>query len=152
MLKVIVGYPSKKDERIILDRMTEGETPSVDRIIKPADIVRARELVRQVYVDEKIKNYIIELVFATRQPAEHGLKNMEDFIEYGASPRATIWLTLAAKAHAFLRRRGYVTPEDVKTIGMDVLRHRVIPTYEAEAEEITSEDIIRNVFDTIEVP
>ena len=152
MLKVIVGYPSKKDERIILDRMTEGETPSVSRLIAPADIVRARELVRQVYVDEKIKNYIIELVFATRQPAEHGLKNMQGFIEYGASPRATIWLTLAAKAHAFLRRRGYVTPEDVKTIGMDVLRHRVIPTYEAEAEEITSEDIIRNVFDTIEVP
>ena len=152
MLKVVVGYPSKKDERIILDRMTESTEPSVSKLITPADIVRARDLVRQVYVDDKIKDYIIELVFATRQPGEYGLKNIEGFIEYGASPRATIWLTLAAKAHAFLRRRGYVTPEDVKTIGMDVLRHRVIPTYEAEAEEVTSEDIIRTVFDTVEVP
>ena len=152
MLKVIVGYPSKKEEREILDRMTEGEKPEVKALIKPEDIVRARELVRQVYIDDKIKDYIIDIVFATRRPAEYGLEDHADLIEYGASPRATIWLTLAAKAHAFLRRRGYVTPEDIKSIGMDVLRHRVIPTYEAEAQNITSEDIIRRVFDTIEVP
>jgi len=152
MLKVIVGYPSKKEERQILERMTSSAVPEVSRIVAPKDIVRARELVRQVYIDDKIKDYIIELVFATRQPKEHSLMELEDLIEYGASPRATIWLTLAAKAHAFLRRRGYVTPEDVKAVGLDVLRHRVIPTYEAEAEEITSEAIVRKVFDTIEVP
>ena len=152
MLKVVVGYPPKKDEREILDRMTGGQVPQVERLMTLDDIVRARGLVRQVYIDDKIKDYIIEVVFATREPGAHGLTEMTDLIEYGASPRATIWLALAAKAHAFLRRRGYVTPEDVKAIGADVLRHRVIPTYEAEAEEITSEDIVRKVFDTIEVP
>ena len=152
MLKVLVDYPSKAEEREILDRMTEREIPDAQRLISPADIVRARDLVRSVYIDEKIKDYILEIVFATRRPAEHGLTELADLIEYGASPRATIWLTLASKAHAFLRRRGYVTPEDVKAVGLDVLRHRVIPTYEAEAEETTSEEMIRQIFDTIEVP
>jgi MoxR-like ATPase len=152
MLKVVVGYPTKKEERDILDRMAEGEQPTVRQIISTEDIVRSRELVRKVYVDDKIKDYIIDVIFATREPAKYGLDDMADLIEYGASPRATIALTLAAKAHAFLRRRGFVTPEDVKSIGQDVLRHRVIPTYEAEAEEITSEDIVRKVFDTVEVP
>jgi len=152
MLKVLVDYPSKAEEREILDRMTEHEIPDAERLISPADIVRARDLVRSVYIDEKIKDYILEIVFATRRPAEHGLTELADLIEYGASPRATIWLTLASKAHAFLRRRGYVTPEDVKAVGLDVLRHRVIPTYEAEAEETTSEEMVRQIFDTIEVP
>ncbi len=152
MLKVVVGYPSKAEERQILDRMTEESVPVAKKLITPSDIVRARSLVRQVYVDEKIKDYVIDLVFATRKPVDYGLTELTDLIEYGASPRATIWLTMAAKAHAFLRRRGYVTPEDVKAIGVDVLRHRVIPTYEAEAEDTTSEDIVRRIFDTIEVP
>jgi MoxR-like ATPase len=152
MLKVVVGYPSKAEERQILDRMTGDEPPQVQQLVIPADIVRGRDLVRRVYVDEKIKDYIVEIVFATRQPADYGLSEMADFIEYGASPRATIWLTLASKAHAFLRRRGYVTPEDVKAIGLDVLRHRVIPTYEAEAEDVTAETIVRKIFDTVEVP
>ena len=152
MLKVVVGYPNKAEERQILDRMTEETVPVAKKLISPPDIVRARSLVRQVYVDEKIKDYVIDLVFATRNPADYGLTELTDLIEYGASPRATIWLTMAAKAYAFLRRRGYVTPEDVKSIGVDVLRHRVIPTYEAEAEDTTSEDIVRRIFDTIEVP
>jgi MoxR-like ATPase len=152
MLKVVVGYPNKAEERQILDRMTEESVPVAKKLITLTDIVRARSLVRQVYVDEKIKDYVIDLVFATRKPADYGLTELTDLIEYGASPRATIWLTMAAKAHAFLRRRGYVTPEDVKAIGVDVLRHRVIPTYEAEAEDTTSEDIVRRIFDTIEVP
>ncbi len=152
MLKVVVTYPSKAEERQILDRMTEGDVPQVHEVVEPADIIRARQLVRRIYMDEKIKNYIIEIVCATRKPAEYGLADYTDFVDYGASPRATIWLALASKAHAFLRHRGYVTPEDVKAIGMDVLRHRVIPTYEAEAEEVTAEAIVGKVFDAVEVP
>ncbi|OQB37262.1 MAG: ATPase family associated with various cellular activities (AAA) [Candidatus Latescibacteria bacterium ADurb.Bin168] len=152
MLKVVVTYPSKAEERQILDRMTEGDVPQVNEVVEPADIIRARQLVRRIYMDEKIKNYIVEIVCATRKPAEYGLADYTDFVDYGASPRATIWLALASKAHAFLRHRGYVTPEDVKAIGMDVLRHRVIPTYEAEAEEVTAEAIVGKVFDTVEVP
>jgi MoxR-like ATPase len=151
-LKVIVEYPTKEEEHQILSRMTEGEAPEPRKLIGLADIARTRELVRSVYIDDKIKDYIVDLIFATREPENYGLTELSDLIEFGASPRATIWLTLAAKAHAFLRRRGYVTPEDVKAIGADVLRHRVIPTYEAEAEEATSDDIVRRVFDTIEVP
>jgi MoxR-like ATPase len=151
-LKVIVEYPTKEEEHQILSRMTEGEAPESRKIIGLADITRTRELVRSIYIDDKIKDYIVDLIFATREPENYGLTELSDLIEFGASPRATIWLTLAAKAHAFLRRRGYVTPEDVKAIGADVLRHRVIPTYEAEAEEATSDDIVRRVFDTIEVP
>ena len=152
MLKVKVTYPSRKEERAIMDRMSGVPPPEVHPVVTPADIVRARSVVNAVYVDEKIKDYIVDLVFATREPAASGLSDLTSLIEYGASPRASIYLIQAARAHAFLRRRGYVTPEDVKAVGLDVLRHRVIVTYEAEAEEITSEDVVRRVFDHVEVP
>ena len=152
MLKVRVTYPSRKEERAIMDRMSGGPPPQVRPVVTPADIVKARAVVNAVYVDEKIKDYIVDLVFATRDPAGSGLGDLASMIEYGASPRASIYLTQAARAHAFLQRRGYVTPEDVKAVGLDVLRHRVIVTYEAEAEEITAEDVVRRVFDHVEVP
>ncbi|MBI4553501.1 MAG: AAA family ATPase [Candidatus Latescibacteria bacterium] len=152
MLKINVTYPNKTEELHILNRMTTGQPIPVDRVVSPDAIIQARSVVTQVYIDEKIKRYIIDLVFATRTPEEYGLSDLKGFIEYGASPRATIYLATAAKAHAFLRRRGYVTPEDVKSIGMDVLRHRVIVTYEAEAEDLTPEDVVRRVFDHVEVP
>ena len=151
MLKLKVTYPSKEEEREILERMTGPALAPMKPVVSPADIVRAREAVGSVYVDEKIKDYVINIVFATREPARYGLE-LADLVAYGASPRATIYLTQAAKAHAFLRGRGYVTPEDVKAIALDVLRHRVIVTYEAEAEEVTSEEIARRVLERIEVP
>jgi MoxR-like ATPase len=152
MFKLKVTYPNKDEERRILERMSGGEIPEVEKRISPEDIMRCRKVVREVYIDEKIKDYIVSLVLATRQPSEHGLDELDGLIEYGASPRASIYLAQAAKANAFMRRRGYVTPEDVKVVGMDVLRHRVILTYEAEAQELTSEDIIKKVFDRVEVP
>ena len=152
MLKVVVGYPDGNEELEILRRQTGAEPPPPNRVITPDALLRARKVVRDVYVDEKVERYVVELVTATRDPANSGLTDLADLIEYGASPRATINLVLAAKAHAFLRRRGYVTPEDVRALGMDVLRHRVILTYEAEAENLTSEDVVRRIFDTIEVP
>ena len=152
MLMLKVTYPTPAEEREIMDRNTAVSTPVVNKVIKPQDIVRAREVVRSIYVDEKIKEYIINLIFATREPQKYRLNDLTSLISYGASPRATIYLNLAAKAHAFLRGRGYVTPEDIKAIGPDVLRHRVLLTYEAEAEEITSDDVVKKVFDTIEVP
>jgi MoxR-like ATPase len=124
---------------------------NVTPVISPKDILRLRALVDEIYIDDKIKDYIIDIVFASRDPKAYNLK-LDEFIEYGASPRATIYLTLAAKAHAFIKGRGFVTPQDVKSIGMDVLRHRVIITYEAEAEEITPEDIVQKIFDNVEVP
>ncbi len=152
MLKLKVDYPSKGEEREILDRMALTETNiKVNSVLAPGDIKRLRAVVDQIYVDEKIKDYIVDLVIATRDPQKYNL-NLGEFIEYGASPRATIFLTIASKAYAFLKGRGYVTPQDVKSIGMDVLRHRVIITYEAEAEEMTSETVIQNIFDNIEVP
>ena len=151
MLKLSITYPSRKEEWDIIDRNAEVGFPEVKRVIAPKDILKAREVVGQIYVDEKIKDYILSIVFATRAPHEYNL-DIKNLIAYGASPRASIYLNLAAKAHAFLKGRGYVTPEDIKAIGMDVLRHRVIVTYEAEAEEITSEDIVKKVFDEIEVP
>jgi len=151
MLKLSITYPSRKEEWEIIDRNAEVGFPEVKKVISPKDILKAREVVAQIYVDEKIKDYILNIVFATRAPEEYGL-DLKDLIAYGASPRASIYLNLASKAHAFLKGRGYVTPEDVKAIGMDVLRHRVIVTYEAEAEEINSEDIVKKVFDEIEVP
>ncbi|MCA9411307.1 MAG: MoxR family ATPase [Candidatus Omnitrophica bacterium] len=151
MLKLKVGYPTRDEELLILDRMTSHDEPTVEPIVSLDQINRARDVVRDVYIDDKVKGYIVDVVFATRNPELYGL-NLKEFLSYGASPRATINLTLAAKAHAFLRGRGYVTPEDIKSIGMDVLRHRVILTYEAEAEEITPEDVIQKVFDQIEVP
>ena len=152
MLKLNITYPSKQEEREIMDRMTSGHVPTVKAVIAPDRIIAARATVNMIYVDEKIKNYILDIVFASRNPEEYGLEEIRGLIEYGASPRASIYLNIAARAHAFLRRRGYVTPEDVKSIGMDVLRHRIIVTYEAEAEEITSEQIVQKIFDKIEVP
>ena len=152
MLKLNVDYPSKDDEREILDRMALTDVSmKVDSVLKPDDIKRLRSVVDQIYIDDKIKDYIVDLVVATRDPQKYGL-NLGEFIEFGASPRATIYLAIASKAYAFLKGRGYVTPQDVKSIGMDVLRHRVIITYEAEAEEMTAEKVIQNIFDNIEVP
>jgi MoxR-like ATPase len=152
MLMVKVGYPTREEERKIMDRMTQPEALKVEPVVTPAELVDARNVVRQVYVDEKVKEYIVDVVFATREPAKHGLKDLAPLVEYGASPRASIALNLAARAHAFLRHRGYVTPEDVKAIGPDVLRHRLVLTYEADAEEVTSEQIVKRVFEVVEVP
>ncbi|RJP60851.1 MAG: MoxR family ATPase [Candidatus Auribacter fodinae] len=152
MLKLRITYPNKQEERMILDRMAvTSEKKTVEPVVTPKDIFRAREVVNQIYIDEKVKDYIINLVFATREPSAYNIA-VSDYIAYGASPRATIALTLAAKAYAFIHGRGYVTPQDVKTIGMDILRHRVLITYEAEAEEMTPEDVIRKIFDEVEVP
>ena len=152
MFKLKVTYPEREEERQILERMSTGEVPEVDKLLGPEDILRCRKVILDIYMDEKIKDYIVSLVMATRDPAEHGMEDLKVLIEYGASPRASIYLAAAARAHAFIRRRAYVTPEDVKSIGMDVLRHRVLLTYEAEAQELTSENIIQKVFDHIEVP
>ena len=153
MLKLTTTYPRKEEELEILNRMTSGKPAEVDQVVSLEDIVRARSIINRVYMDDKIKQYIVDLVFATRKPEDYGeLAEIRDLVEYGASPRATIYLATAARAHAFLRRRGYVTPEDVKSIGMDVMRHRVIVTYEAEAEDMTSEQILQRVFDCVEIP
>jgi MoxR-like ATPase len=152
LMKLRIVYPSREEERQILDRMaTTADPPRVSPVIGPADIAAARRLVDQIYVDDKIKEYIVDVVFATRDPAAAKL-DLAPLIEYGASPRATIALTLAAKAHAFLEGRGYVTPQDVKTIGPDVLRHRVVVTYEAEAEDVDADEVVRRVFDGVPVP
>jgi MoxR-like ATPase len=152
MLKLSVGYPTPEEELQIIRRVTGLTETSVKTVVTPADIVRARNVVKEVYIDEKIEKYIVDIVFATRDPEKYGLTELKDLINYGASPRASIFLSLAAKAHAFLRRRGYVTPEDVRAIGMDVMRHRIILSYEAEAEEVGSEDVIRKVLNRVEVP
>ena len=151
MLKILIDYPNKTEERQILERMTGPRLAEVRRLITPEDILRAREVVGQVYIDSRIKDYIVELVFATRRPEDYQL-DIKALIQFGASPRATIFLTMAAKAHAFVRGRGYVTPEDIKSIAFDVMRHRIILSYEAEAENVTTEQIIQRVLDTIEVP
>ncbi|MBD3241902.1 MAG: AAA domain-containing protein [Chitinivibrionales bacterium] len=152
MLKLKVTYPTRDEEREILSRMGTGVVPDVQKVIAANRILSACEVVNDIYMDPKVEEYIVNIVFATREPAKAGLADSADLIEYGASPRATLFLTRAARAHAFVRSRGYVTPEDVKAVGMDVLRHRVILTYEAEAENITAEDIIQRVFDNVEVP
>jgi MoxR-like ATPase len=162
MLHVQVGYPSRDEERKIMERMAQnslrdGEEDKVARlrakpVVTPAEILRARKTIGQVYVDEKIKDYIIDVVLATRDPKRAGLKDLTDMIAHGASPRASIALNVAARAHAFMRHRGFVTPEDIKAIGPDVLRHRLIRTYEAEAEEISSDQMIRRIFEAVEVP
>ena len=152
MLKVKIDYPDKGQERQILDRMAATDKKfDIKPVIKPSDIAEVRAVVDEIYIDEKVKDYIVNIVCATRDPKAYGL-DLANFISYGASPRATIYLAVAAKAHAFLQQRGYVTPQDVKSIGLDVLRHRVIVSYEAEAEDKTSEDIIKTIFDNIEVP
>jgi MoxR-like ATPase len=152
MLKLSITYPSKEEERQILDRMaTTNHREGVNPVIHTRDILRLRTLVDQIYVDDKIKNYIIDLVFATREPAAYKL-DLQRLIHYGASPRATLYLTLAAKAYACLQGRGYVTPQDVKSIGADILRHRIIVTYEAEAEDIDADAVVKSVFDGVPVP
>jgi len=152
MLKVVVNYPSKEEEIKIMQRMSGNPLADVKPVIKPEEIIKARSAVRDVYIDEKIDKYIVDIVFATRNPEEYGFDDLSGLIQFGASPRASINLRLAAKAHAFLRHRGYVTPEDVRSIGQDVLRHRIIVTYEAEAEEVTAENIVRKILNRIEVP
>ena len=153
MLKLKVDYPSRQEERQIMDRMALTKTTiEVHPVITPDDILRVRAVVDEIYIDEKVKEYIVDIVFATRTPGDFNLPDLDGLIEYGASPRATIYLTLAAKAHAFIQGRGYVTPQDVKSVGLDVLRHRVIVSYEAEAEDMTSEDIVGKIFDSVEVP
>src|SRR5204863_7674286 len=152
MLKLKVGYPSKVEERQILDLMgTSSPKLDVQAIVDPTEILRSRELVNSIYVDDRVKDYIVDIVFATREPSAYKLQ-MSGLIRYGASPRATIALTLAARARAFLSGRGYVTPQDIKSVGSDVLRHRIIVSYEAEAEEVTTEQIIERVFANLPVP
>jgi MoxR-like ATPase len=150
-LKLKLDYPSRKEEREILERMATEDVPRSSKVVGPDAILKARKVVEEVYIDERIKEYILSIVFATRDPAAFGL-NIGDLIEYGASPRASLYLVQAARAHAFIRGRGYVTPEDVKSVGPDVLRHRVILSYEAEAEDVKPEEIIQRIFDTVEVP
>lgn len=152
MLMIKVGYPSRDEERLIVDRATGTLEPKAQQVVDTEKLLAAREIVKSVYMDERVKNYIIDVVFATREPAQRGLKDLDGLIEYGASPRASIALALASRAHAFLRHRGYVTPEDVKAIGPDVLRHRMVLTYEAEAENVTAEQVVRRVFEVVEVP
>ena len=152
MLKVKVDYPTSSEELAILRRMTYGDIKPIEPVISPPQIVRLRSIVREIYIDEKIEHYIVRLISETRKPQEYELEDLVDLIEFGASPRATIFLAMAAKAHAFLRHRGYVTPEDVHAIGKDVLRHRIIVSYEAEAEEISSEEIIQKIFENVEIP
>ncbi len=152
MLKVLVTYPTKEEEKMILERMASHKPIEINTNVTPEMILKARTVTDSIYVDEKIKNYIVDLVFATRDPKSAGLEKLSSFIAYGASPRATIFLTQAAKAYAFLNGRGYVTPEDIKAVGLDVLRHRVLLSYEAEAENISSDQIVKQIFDAVDVP
>lgn len=152
MLKVKITYPNRDEEQKIMRMNSTGEMPSLKQVINPEDILKARKLVSEIYVDEKIEKYILDIVFATRTPKDYGLDELTDLISYGASPRASINLALGARAMAFIRRRGYVIPEDVRSICSDVLRHRIAVTYEAEAEDITSETIISKILNQIEVP
>ena len=151
MLKLKIDYPDIKEERQILDLMARDEEISVAKVVSPADLLRVRGVVKEVYMDDRIKDYVVQLVYASRRPQDFKL-DLRDLIQFGASPRATIFLAQAARAHAFIKGRGYVTPEDVKAIGMDVLRHRIILTYEAEAEEVTTESIVSRIFDAVQVP
>lgn len=153
MLKLRITYPNKEEELKILKLMSFTDKKiEVNSVVSPQDIINARSVVNEVYMDEKIEKYILDIVFATREPQKYKLEELTGLIQYGASPRASIYLTLAAKAYAFIQGRGYVTPQDVKSIGADVLRHRVVISYEAEAEEKTSEDIIKRIFEEVEVP
>ena len=152
MLKVVIGYPDKKEEKLIIRQNIGNETFKTTPIISTDDIMRARAITREVYLDEKIENYITDIVFASRFPADYKLKKFEGLINYGGSPRASIYLALAAKAYAFIKRRGYVIPEDIRAVAHDVMRHRIGLTYEAEAENITTEDIISEILNTVEVP
>jgi len=152
MLKLNVTYPTKAEEGRVLDLMARQHLPQAEKVISVEQVLQARLTADLIYVDDKIKNYVLDLVIATREPARHGLEKIKPWIQYGASPRATIFMIQAAKAYAFINGRGYVTPEDIKAVGFDVMRHRVMLTYEAEAENICSEDIIKNIFEAVEVP
>lgn len=152
MLKVVISYPQKNEEKQILHQQMTGNAVGQRPILSPVDILKARNLVREVYMDEKIENYITDIVFATRYPEQYHLEQLKGLISFGASPRGSINLALAAKAYAFLRRRGYVIPEDVRAIAMDVLRHRVGLTYEAEAENVTSEEVVNEILNSVDVP
>lgn len=152
MLKVVIDYPQLEEEKLIVRQNLAREFPTANRVVQPDDIIRARGIVKEVYIDEKIEQYILDIVFATRYPDQYGLDHFEGKINYGGSPRASINLALASKAYAFIKRRGYVIPEDVRAVCHDVLRHRIGLSYEAEAENITSEDIITEILNTIEVP
>lgn len=153
MLKLKIGYPSESEELEIMRRMAKtGQKPILDKVIEPHKVLSARAVINDIYTDEKVEKYIINLIFATRNPERYKLDDLSDLISFGASPRASINLNLAARAHAFMEHRAYVTPEDVRTIAMDVLRHRIIPTFEAEAENITSEEIVDKILSTIQVP
>ena len=152
MLKVVINYPKKEEEKLILRQNITGETQKVNPVVRPEDIIKARSVCREVYLDAKIENYITDIVFASRYPADNNLKKIANLISYGGSPRASISLALAAKAYAFIKRRGYVIPEDVRAVAHDVLRHRIGLTYEAEVENITTEDIINEILNVVEVP
>ncbi len=152
MLKVIIGYPSKEEEKLIIRQNITGNFPTVNAIIKPEEILKARNLTRDVYMDEKIEKYIVDIVFATRSPKDYNLSKLSQLINYGGSPRASINLALASKAYAFIKRRGYVIPEDVRAVCHDVLRHRIGLTYEAEAENVTAENIVNEILNSVEVP
>lgn len=152
MLKVKIGYPTKEEELEIVERMAKTEKPKANKVITLKEIFNARETMHKIYVDKKVKEYIVNIVFATREPDKYGAQDLKGLIAYGASPRASIYLTVASKAHAFLQGRGYVTPEDVKSIGYDVLRHRVIVTYEAEADNVNTDDVVKRLFEEVEVP
>ena len=152
MLKVLVDYPARSEERLIVDRMTGDDLPEIEAVVTTEDIMRARSVVKSIYVDEKVKEYVLDIVLTTRQPGANGLSTLGSLISYGASPRASIYLVVAARARAFLQGRGYVSPEDIMHVAPDVLRHRIIPTYEAEAESITANDIVYDILDHVEVP
>ena len=152
LLMIKVGYPNRTEERLVVDRALNPQPGKANKVIDAEHLLAARKVVKDIYVDDRIKDYIVEVVFATREPAARGMRDLVGLIDYGASPRASISLALAARAHAFLRHRGYVTPEDVKAVGADVLRHRVVLTYEAEAEQVTAEQVVRRVFEVVEVP
>ena len=152
MLKVVVGYPKKDEERQIIRMNNTGEFPRANKVVDPEDIIRAREVVRDVYMDEKIEKYIVDIVYATRTPEDYGLSSLKDLITYGASPRASISLSAASKAYAFIKRRGYVIPEDVRAVCNEVLRHRIGLSYEAEAENVTPEEIISQILNAVIVP
>tara|TARA_B100001123_G_scaffold443000_1_gene587898 strand:- start:4116 stop:4706 length:591 start_codon:yes stop_codon:yes gene_type:complete len=152
MLKLAVSYPGKEDELEIMRRMSAGSPPEVSPVVTSEEILSARKAVEMIYMDSQVERYIVDLVFATRQPSDYDLGDLTELIGFGASPRASINLARAARAHAFLKRRGYVTPEDVRSVGLDVLRHRVLLTYEAEAEEVTADDVVNKVLNSIEVP
>ncbi len=152
MLKIKIDYPSRKEEVLIMREYSRNNTAAPTPVITPQEILNVREIIEKIYVDPKIEDYILDIVFSTREPSEYKMPELAPLIQYGASPRASIYLIKAARAHAFLRKRGYVIPEDIRAVGMDVLRHRVTVTYEAEAEEVDSEKVVREIFNRIEVP